>query len=123
MQHAVSHDGIQNIHFNSKESVEVIEVNLAPIIFILFIIVAGVWIAIGASGVRAEKALTEAETQVALTTALERVYAEAQIDALEGRVRVVATESGYEWIESPWNDGRNPRFTDINKYATWNVGE
>jgi hypothetical protein len=48
---------------------------------------------------------------------------EAQIDALEGRVRVVATESGYEWIESPWNDGRNPRFTDINKYATWNVGE
>lgn len=45
---------------------------------------------------------------------MELAFYEGQKDALEGRIRIELTESGkYRWIESPWDDGKKPKFDPL----------
>jgi len=103
----------QTIDNTTSNSVKVIEVSTRSIIFGAIILAASLlaftWIT--------ERAIDNAQTEATLTAALERVYAEAQIDALEGRLKVVPAEDGsYKWIESPWDNGAAPVFNTIAEY-------
>lgn len=119
------HTTIANgIEIETDKSIEVVEINAQPFIFVFLLIMISVGVVFGIVGARNRRLAEEIRTDIALTTAIERVYAEAQIDALEGRARVTQNEAGeYVWISSPWDDGRDPRFDKVDEYLTWTVGE
>jgi type II secretory pathway pseudopilin PulG len=105
---------IGNIKIETDEPVKVIEINLTPIIIILIIItiIVGILFGFNSYQTQAKAALSE---QAAIRV-LERVYAEAQIDALAGRIRVIPLSDGsYVWISSPWVDGRTPQSVRISQ--------
>lgn len=119
--HTVIANGIE---IETERPIEVIEVNVRPFIITLMLIIAIVAVVFGVAGIQNRRLVKDIETELALSTAMERVYAEAQIEALEGRAKIAQNEAGeYVWISSPWEDGRGTRFNRVDEYLTWNVGE
>ncbi len=55
-------------------------------------------------------------TEDRVRAALENAYFEGQKDAIEGDVRIMRRDTGYEWIKSPWEDGKLPVFDCSKPY-------
>lgn len=107
---------IGDIKVEAPEPVEIVQVKLFPILMVLLLVVS-FFLFVYAIPNAKNRVSNEAQVQMGIATAVERIYAEAQIDALEGRIRVAPSINGsYTWIDSPWSDGRSPRFTDIADY-------
>lgn len=108
---------IGNVRFDSSEPMKVIEVRLLPIVLIALTLMLVLFGSLWVSNARAQQQLAQqAHVDMLLAEALEQVYATAQIDALEGRLRVIPTDGDYMWIESPWENAE-PKHRYISQYG------
>ena len=54
-----------------------------------------------------------------VTIALEKAYFDGQKEAITGDVRICLNkDSVYEWVKSPWNNGKHPYWTPT-KHSTY----
>lgn len=112
---------IGSVRLETAKPIKVIEINVFPVLLTLVLVVAAFFTSIYISNIRAEQVAETAHVDTMIAIAIERVYAEAQIDALEGRVRVAPTADGsYVWVDSPWSDGTAPRFRNVADYRGTN---
>lgn len=112
---------IGSVKLETAKPIKVIEINAFPILLTLILLITTFFASIWVSNVRADRAAETAHVDAMIAVAIERVYAEAQIDALEGRIRVAPTTDGsYIWIDSPWSDGKAPRYSNVADYRGTN---
>ena len=111
---------IGNVKLETSRPVKVINVNAAPILLGIISIIAALFASTWILDKQNARVAESAQVEAMIAVAVERVYAEAQIDALEGRLKVIPTADGisYRWIDSPWSDGRTPRFNNIADYRS-----
>lgn len=108
---------------DSRSTSTVVRVQPTSTVALAFIAIAIISI-FTAMGISEHQSMnTEGENmQQSLDILIERVYIQAQADALNGQLRIVPTTDGdFRWIDSPWDDGRDPHFETLSEYRAWRM--
>lgn len=110
---------IGNIKIETEQPIKVIEVSLLPILLVITLLAGGLLLGTILRRDRPQQAYIESR----ITTTMEHVYMQAQIDALNGQLRIRPTDDGdYEWVDSPWS-GAEVRFQYLSQYQNWQQRE